>query len=64
MLCPTYFYFCPFIWAATGFCVAFSSRLLFADKVRPQDVKHFPKAPVQYDILFNFLCSTHSEKQA
>jgi len=30
-LCPTYFHFCCFIWAATGFCVAPSPQFLFAD---------------------------------
>ena len=64
MLCPTHFHFCRFILAATDFFVAPSPQFLFADKVRPKDVKHFPKAPVHYDILFNFLCCTHSEEQA
>jgi len=43
-LCPTHFHLCRFIWAATGFYVAPSPQFLFADKVRPKDVKHFSQS--------------------
>lgn len=43
-LCPAHFHFCRFIWAATGLCVAPSPQFLFADKVRPKDVKHISQS--------------------
>jgi len=60
--CPTHLHFCPFIWAATGSCVARCPHFLFADKVRPKDVKRSPKAPVYNMILFLPSCVAPIQK--
>jgi len=52
--------FLPFCLRCDSFLCCTSPQFLCADKVRPKDVKHFPKAPDQYDVLFTFLCCTHS----